>query len=322
MTISGKTIVAGVAGAPVRHSLSPILHNAWLAAAGIDGVYVPFAPPEDGFPAFVSGLRRGAVAGINVTIPFKEEALAAADLTSDLARAAGAANLLLFRADGRIEARNTDGQGLLDSLSRQAPGFDPRSGPALVLGAGGAARGAVAALLEAGAPRIDVCNRTLQRAQGLAASFGGRVHAWDRTDIPAPNAAVIINATSLGLGGGPGPDLPWAALDRTAVVMDMVYRPLRTDFLAQAQNCGHRTVDGLEMLIRQAAPSFEPPPPCFAKRACRCMTPTQPSPAFMPRAAKPWTRSVGRFPWRWFPARSIESGCRPWCSAIRILSNA
>jgi shikimate dehydrogenase len=270
-SISAKTRVAGVAGAPVRHSLSPLLHNTWLKAAGIDGVYVAFALPQDGFSAFAEGLRGGVVAGINVTIPFKEEALAVADFAGDLARAAGAANLLLFHPDGRIEARNTDGEGLLGALDGQAPGFDPRGGAAVVLGAGGAARGAVAALLEAGAPHVDICNRTLARAEHLAELFGPRVRAWDSPDVPALDAALIVNATSLGLGGGPGPALPWDRLSKATVVMDMVYKPLRTRFLAEAEARALPTVDGLEMLIRQAIPSFEAlfgaPPPNIDARA-------------------------------------------------------
>ena len=269
--ITAHTRVAGVAGAPVRHSLSPLLHNAWLAEAGIDGVYVAFAPPQDGFPAFAEGLRGGAVVGINVTIPFKQQALAAADFASDLARAAGAANLLLFHENGRIEARNTDGEGLLQALATQAPQLDVKSGPALVLGAGGAARGAVAALLEAGSPQVIVVNRTLDRAEQLAQTFGARVRAFARPDWAAPDAAVVINATSLGLGGGAGPVLPWKSLPDTAVVMDMVYKPLRTDFLAAAEERGLTIVDGLEMLIRQAIPAFEafygsPPPPQVDER--------------------------------------------------------
>ncbi len=269
--ITAHTRVAGVAGAPVRHSLSPLLHNAWLAEAGIDGVYVAFAPPQDGFPAFAEGLRGGAIVGINVTIPFKQQALAAADFASDLARAAGAANLLLFHENGRIEARNTDGEGLLQALATQAPQLDVKSGPALVLGAGGAARGAVAALLEAGSPQVIVVNRTLDRAEQLAQTFGSRVRAFDRPDWAAPDAALVINATSLGLGGGAGPVLPWKSLPDTAVVMDMVYKPLRTDFLAAAEERGLTIVDGLEMLIRQAIPAFEafygsPPPPQVDER--------------------------------------------------------
>lgn len=269
--ITAHTRVAGVAGAPVRHSLSPLLHNAWLKEAGLDGVYVAFAPPQDAFPAFAEGLRGGAIVGLNVTIPFKQQALAAADDASDQARAAGAANLLLFHENGRIEARNTDGDGMMQAIATQAPHYDPKSGPALVLGAGGAARGAVAALLEAGAPQVIVCNRTLDRAELLAAAFGSKVRAFDRPDWAAPDAALVINATSLGLGGGPGPHMPWKSMADTAVAMDMVYKPLRTEFLAGAEERGLTIVDGLEMLIRQAIPAFEafygqPPPPQLDER--------------------------------------------------------
>jgi shikimate dehydrogenase len=270
--IGAKTRIAGVAGFPVRHSLSPLLHNTWLKAAAIDGAYVAFSPPQDGFPAFAEGMRGGAIVGMNVTIPFKQQALAIADDFSDLAGASGAANLLLFHEDGRIEARNTDGEGLMQALAAQAPHYDPKSGPALVLGAGGAARGAVAALLEAGAPEVIVINRTLDRAEHLAQTFGSRVRAFDRADWAAPDAVVVINATSLGLGGGPGPRIPWDGLSDTAVAMDMVYKPLRTEFLTGAQARGLTIVDGLEMLIRQAIPAFHalfgqaPPPDIDARR--------------------------------------------------------
>jgi shikimate dehydrogenase len=258
VSVTAKTIVAGVAGAPVRHSLSPLIHNAWLAAAGVDGVYVAFAPQQDAFPAFAKGLRGGAVRGLNVTIPFKEQALALADGASAAARAAGAANLLLFHEDGRIEADNTDGEGLMRALEIQAPGFDAQAGPALVLGAGGAARGAVAALLEAGCPDVRVCNRTAERAIQMVEAIGsGSVRAYERADLAAVDAVVAINATSLGLGGGPGPEVSWRLMREGAVAMDMVYRPLDTEFLLEARAHGLTTVDGLEMLIRQAIPSFK-----------------------------------------------------------------
>ncbi|HEY4032295.1 MAG TPA: shikimate dehydrogenase [Caulobacteraceae bacterium] len=261
MTITAKTIVAGVAGAPVRHSLSPLMHNAWLMAAGVDGVYVAFAPHQDGFKAFAEGLRGGAVRGLNVTIPFKEQALAVADEASALARAAGAANLLLFHEDGRIEARNTDGEGLLRAIAVQAPGFDIAAGPVAVMGAGGAARGAAAALLEAGVSDIRLCNRTLDRAEKVAEDLSGLaagvlVRAFSRADHALEGAACVINATSLGLGGGPGPDTPWRMAQPGAVVMDMVYKPLDTEWLQEARAHGLVTVDGLEMLIRQAIPSY------------------------------------------------------------------
>ena len=251
-------MVAGVVGAPVAHSLSPLIHNAWLEAAGLDAVYVAFAPPKDRFGAFAEGLRGGAVRGLNVTVPFKEEALTLADEATLRARRAGAANLLVFDVDGRIGADNTDGEGLLGALRDQAAGFVASAGPAVILGAGGAARGAAAALIEAGAPEVRIVNRTRARAAALAAALGGDIQVFGEGDAAAfADAALIVNATTLGLGGGPGPEAPLDAAPASAVVMDMVYRPLRTAFLRRAEAQGLRTVDGLQMLIGQAAPSFE-----------------------------------------------------------------
>lgn len=254
--LTGAALVAGVVGRPVTHSLSPVLHNAWIAAAGLNAAYIPLAPQAGGFPALAEGLRGGVIRGVNVTIPFKEEALAAADEASDAARLAGAANLLLFREDGTIFADNTDGLGMLAALVFQAPGFDPKAGPAVILGAGGAARGAAAALHLSGAPEIRIVNRTADRAFALAADIGPTVRAVDLKGA-LEGANVIINATSLGLGGGSGPDVDLAEAPATAVVLDMVYKPLRTEFLERAAARGLRSVDGLEMLIRQAVPSFE-----------------------------------------------------------------
>ena len=255
--ISGTTVVAGVAGAPVAHSLSPLIHNAWLEAAGIDGVYVAFSPREDGFAAFANGLGGGAVRGVNVTVPFKEEALRLANLASLAARRAGAANLLLFQPDGRVCADNTDGAGLLAAIAEQAPGFQLRAGPVVVLGAGGAARGAAAALLDAGAPEVRLINRTAARAQALAAELGDGARVVEPSAAVFADAALIVNATTLGLGGGAGPDVPFAKTPPSAVVMDMVYRPLKTGFLVRAAAAGRSVVDGLAMLIGQARPSFE-----------------------------------------------------------------
>lgn len=254
--ITGAALVAGIVGRPVTHSLSPVLHNAWIAAAGLNAAYVPLSPTAGGFTALANGLRGAVIRGVNVTIPFKEDALACADEASERARLAGASNLLLFRDDGSIFADNTDGVGMLSALAIQAPGFDPRAGPAVILGAGGAARGAAAALVLAGAPDIRIVNRTADRAFALAADVGGAVRAAD-LKVALDGANVIINATSLGLNGGPGPEADLATAPDAAVVLDMVYKPLRTEFIARAQARGLRTVDGLEMLIRQAIPSFE-----------------------------------------------------------------
>lgn len=251
------TIRAGVVGYPVAQSLSPLIHGAWIRAQGLDARYDRFEVAPDGFGDFVR-LHAATEAGVNVTIPHKEAALALADEVAPAAAAAGAANLLTFR-DGRVRADNTDGVGLLQAFRVQAPGFDVVAGPVLVLGAGGAARGAVAALIAAGAKDVRIVNRTLPRAQAIADLFPGKAAAfaekyWAGDHSPV---AAVINATSLGLNGGEGPPVDWTRVRSDGVVMDMVYKPLRTAFLRHAEASGRRTVDGLEMLIRQAVPSFE-----------------------------------------------------------------
>jgi shikimate dehydrogenase len=272
---SGASMVAGVVGRPIHHSLSPLLHTAWLDAAGIDGIYAPFSPTEAGFALFVEGLRGGAIRGLNVTLPFKEVALAVADDASPLAKAAKAANLLLFHPDGGVEARNTDGQGLLYAFAHQAQSLDLAARAVLILGAGGAARGAVAALINKGVGDIRILNRTPARAQDLAADFDGvQAFGFDEATKAAEGAGAIINATAAEIAGGELA-FDFSLLDRSAVAMDMLYRPVKTRFLKQASQAGLKTVDGLDMLIGQAIPSFEalfgrPPPKIDARALLLC----------------------------------------------------
>ncbi len=256
--ISGRTRLAGVVGAPVTHSLSPIIHNAWLEAAGVDGAYVAFSPPPERFGVFLEGLRGGVLRGLNVTVPFKLDVLASADRRTARAERAGAANLLLFAPDGMIAADNTDGEGVLAAFAERAPGFAFGAGTVTILGAGGAARGAAMALLDAGAPAIRIVNRSQGKAEALCDLLGPAATAF-APDGPGvfDDAHAVLNATTLGLGGGPGPAVAWGRLPPSAVVMDMVYRPLETDFLREARARGHRVVDGLAMLIGQARPSFQ-----------------------------------------------------------------
>lgn len=275
-TINGATVVAGVAGAPIRHSLSPLIHNAWIEAAGLDAVYVPFAPCADDFQRFAEGLRGGVIRGLNVTLPFKETALTVATEASQRAELAGAANLLVFNEDGSITADNVDGLGLMGAFAAQAPGFDPKAGPAVIVGAGGAARGAAAAFVMAGAPEVRIVNRTLARAEMVAGALGETVKpfALDRADHAFEGAAAVVNATSALIATDETLDLPLQATPDRAVIMDMTYKPLETPFLTRARGLGRRTVDGLEMLIRQAAPSFEaffgriPPAQVDVRRIC------------------------------------------------------
>lgn len=259
MNISASTVIAGVAGSPIRHSLSPTLHNTWIGATALDAVYLAFEPVS--FGDFARGLRGGAIRGLNVTAPFKQLALDLADTVSPAARDAGAANLLIFEKGGDISADNTDGIGLLAALAEQAEGFDPGQGPAMILGAGGAARGVASALLQAGAPSVRIVNRTPDRARALAANLSGRVEVVEPEALAngLADASVVINATSSDLV------IPLDSAPRSVVVLDMIYRPLTTPFLARARARGLRTVDGLAMLIGQARPSFEalfgsPPP--------------------------------------------------------------
>jgi shikimate dehydrogenase len=244
------------------------LQNAWLLAAQMDAVYVPFAAPPARFAAFIAGMRGGPLLGLNVTAPHKEQALGLADQATPRALAAGAANLLLFHEDGTLAADNTDGEGLLKAFAAQAPSFAPSARPVLILGAGGAARGAASAFLQAGAPRIYILNRDFRRASELSLALGPRVEALSSSppsDLIRACGA-LINATPAGLEAASLAGLDLSALSDDTVVMDMAYRPLRTPLLRAAADRGLPTVDGLEMLIGQARPSFraffgrEPPP--------------------------------------------------------------
>lgn len=239
------TLIAGVAGQPITHSLSPLIHTAWIAAAGLDAEYRAFGPVDAAaFAALVSEGRAGKLRGLNVTAPFKEQALALADDIGEAARICGSANLLIFE-DGRTAADSTDGVGLLAALKAQAPRLGLAGAPAVVLGAGGAARAAVAALTGAGA-WVGVLNRTSARAERLVSDLGGSLVEPEALG----GAVLVVNALSV------QPDLDVSALRSDAVLMDMTYRPLMTDFLAAGRARGLTIVDGLAMLIGQARPSF------------------------------------------------------------------
>lgn len=256
--ITGAARVAGIAGNPVAHSLSPVIHNAWLAAGDIDGAYVPFAPADEaGFEALVAAGRAGLIMGLNVTAPFKQQAFALADETTTAARLTGSANILQF-IDGRVLADSSDGVGLMRGLKEQAPTLDLRGRPVVMLGAGGAARAGAGALVEAGA-EVRIVNRSHDRAEALAADLGLLVRVMEAAEA-LDGAALVINALSV------APELDFDRVAPGTVVMDMTYKPLETPFLKAARTRGLATVDGLSMLIGQAAPSFEalfrlPPPP-------------------------------------------------------------
>lgn len=256
--MTGAAMVAGIAGNPVAHSLSPVIHNAWLAAGGIDGAYVPFAPADAaGFEALVAAGRAGLIMGLNVTAPFKEQAFALADQATAAARLTSSANILRFE-NGRVLADSSDGVGLMRGLKEQAPNLDVAGRPVVMLGAGGAARAGSGALVEAGA-EVRIVNRSPERAQALAADLGPSVRVMAAGDA-FDGAALVINALSV------PPSIDFDRIRPGTVMMDMTYKPLATPFLTAARGRGLPTVDGLAMLIGQAAPSFEalfrraPPP--------------------------------------------------------------
>ena len=250
--------LAAVIGSPVAHSRSPRLHGHWLKRYGIAGHYIPMDVATADLADVIAALPRMGFVGANVTIPHKEAALSLAHSVTDRAALIGAANTLTFR-DGRVHADNTDGVGFLANLRQGAPDWQPSAGPAVVLGAGGAARAVIAALIEAGVPEIRLTNRTRTRADGLRLDFGAKVvvRDWFHMADVLDGAATVVNTTSLGMTGQPDLVLPISAIPKKAVVTDIVYTPLKTQFLIEAEDRGCTVVDGLGMLLHQAAPGFE-----------------------------------------------------------------
>ena len=266
--VSGATRLAAVIGTPVRHSLSPAIHNAAFAEAGLDWVYVALEVAEGRTPSAVEGMRVLGISGLSVTMRHKEAAFAAVDdlsLPAERMRAVNCVQLL----HGRLIGHNTDGDGFVGSLRADA-GLDPAGLSVVVVGAGGAARSVIEALGRAGASRVAVINRTAARTLDAASLAGeaGREGTWE--DIPS--ADLVVNATSLGMGGV-GLPIDASLLRPNHVVADLVYHPLETPLLAAARAAGARAIDGLGMLVHQAAHQF------------RLWTDVEPPVAAMRRAA-------------------------------------
>jgi shikimate dehydrogenase len=256
---------ACVIGWPVEHSRSPLIHRYWLKHYGIDGAYEKEAVPPGAIESFLRGFRERGYAGANVTLPHKLAALKAADLADEAAYAIGAANTLWLDRAGKLNATNTDAYGFMTNLEAQAPGWNAGRGPVLVIGAGGAARAILYGLLQTGAGKILLANRTRDKAEALAAYFGSMSAAanwievidWGERNRAVAECGLLINTTSLGMSGQPPLELELDGLQEIAVVADIVYTPLVTPLLAAARNRGRLTVDGLGMLLHQAAPGFE-----------------------------------------------------------------
>jgi len=261
MTLTGAARIAGIMGWPVAQAFSPRLHGFWLAELGIDGALVPLAVRPEDFSTVVRGLMKAAFTGSSVTIPHKEAAFALCHESDLAARAAGAANLLIFHRDGRIEGRNTDATGLAASLREDLGPDFVRGKVAVVLGAGGAARAAIVALHDLGAGEVRIVNRTRSRADQVASALAGqvgpRLAVYGDWPLAAKDAALVVHTTSAGMKGAPSLDIDLAALPKGAALCDIVYNPLETPLLRRARTAGYRTVDGLGMLMHQGVPAFK-----------------------------------------------------------------
>ena len=258
MTATGQTRLAGVMGWPVAHSRSPRLHGYWIALHGIDGAYLPLAVAPDDLADALCALPERGFAGVNLTVPHKEAAIGSLDTLSETARRIGAVNTVTVGADGALAGDNTDAFGFIENLRAGAPVWSAGAGPAVMIGAGGAARAVAVALIDAGVPEIRIVNRTRTRAETLAADLDGPLAVLDWADrhVALDGAALLVNTTTLGMTGAPPLELDLSGLDPGAVVNDIVYVPLETPLLAAARRAGHLVVDGIGMLLHQARPGF------------------------------------------------------------------
>ncbi len=250
--------IAGLLGWPVAHSRSPVIHNHWLAHYGIAGRYVLFPVPPEKLEAAVRGIATLGLRGCNVTTPHKQAIFPLLDRVDELARKIGAVNTVVVEQDGTLTGFNNDGNGFIQSLRDAAPQWRPDSGPIVVLGAGGAARAVVASLAAQGATEIRVMNRTRAKADEIAAAVGPVVSVlpWEQRDEALDGAALLANATSLGMTGKAPLDIALDRLPKHALVGDLIYIPPETPLLAAARACGNVTVNGLGLLLNQARPAF------------------------------------------------------------------
>jgi shikimate dehydrogenase len=257
MAQSDRFLLAGVMGWPVMHSRSPKLHNYWLAQYRLAGTYVPLAIPPDRLAIALRALPALGFAGCNLTIPHKQMALTIVDKLDPLARRIGAVNCVVATPDGYLEGYNFDAFGFIESMREAQPGWCADRGPVVLIGAGGAARAVLVGLLEHGAREIRLINRTRARASELSQEIGGTVVEWQERTAALAGAAMLVNATSLGMAGEAALDISLAALPKGALVCDIVYIPRETALLRQARLQGNPTVDGLGMLLHQARPAFQ-----------------------------------------------------------------
>ena len=254
-----KFVLAGVMGWPVAHTRSPAIHNHWIAHYGLKGAYVQLPVQPQNLEAAIRGLPALGFAGCNITVPHKVNAMQLMDTLHPAARRVAAINTVVVQADGSLLGMNNDGYGYIQSLRDAQPDWRGDAGPALVMGAGGAARAIVVALLDEGVPEVRLCNRTQEKAQALKDAFGDRVTVvpWADRNSAMAGVRLLVNTTTQGMHGQPALDVALDDLPAEALVSDAIYIPLETPLLAAARQRGHQTVNGLGMLLNQARPAFQ-----------------------------------------------------------------
>ena len=254
-----SAVKAGVMGWPIAHSKSPVVHTYWLSKYNIAGSYERLAVAPDDLSSSLKELAENGFIGVNLTVPHKERALEFMDEVLEPAKKIGAVNTVFVSKSGKLTGTNTDAYGFMENLRLGAPGYSATSGPAAVLGAGGAARAICVALLDAGVPNIRFINRTRDKAQALEAHLGGKIEVcnWDDKEKAASDATLLVNTTTLGMTGQPSLAFDISSLTENCTVNDIVYAPLETELLANAKARGLKCVDGLGMLLFQAQPGFE-----------------------------------------------------------------
>jgi shikimate dehydrogenase len=257
--MNNSFIIAGVMGWPVAHSRSPLIHNHWIQQYNLTGAYGAFPVEPSNLEAAIRGIQALGLAGCNITIPHKVNAMAYVDWVHPLAQRMGAINTVVVQRDGALHGFNNDGFGFIQSLLEAQPTWQASASPIVVLGAGGAARAIIVSLLDAGATNIRVINRTHSKAEELAQEFGAFVTSvqWQNREDALVAASLLINTTSQGMHREPALDISLTNLPTDAMVFDAVYIPMETPLLKEARQRGNSTVNGLGMLIHQARPAFQ-----------------------------------------------------------------
>lgn len=251
-------IKTGVIGHPIAHSKSPLIHNYWIERHGLSGTYEAIDIDPEELKNGINQLIETGFNGFNVTIPHKRSVMELCDTLDETARAVGAVNTVTIR-EKKLHGTNTDVFGFIENIRQSAPDFDFTKGSACIIGAGGAARAVLYGLLKENVPEIRITNRTQEKSEGLKDMVNAnlKVIPWQEREGALSGASLLVNTTSLGMTGKPSLELDIAALPKDALVCDIVYAPLYTNLLKQAQQQGNQIVTGIGMLLHQARPAFE-----------------------------------------------------------------